>query len=373
MTVIQKSKLAYLILQLSLIEEVGPVTVGNLFEKIGADNFLNLHQFKLQDFQNFGFSPQKANLIFVGLRNTRALEQELNLISKHQIHWTTIFDQDYPERLRHIAGAPVVLYWRGDLLNLQDRVLAIVGSRKANHYAKSVIDQLVPDLVAAGYTIASGGALGVDAMAHRAALTAGGKTIVVCGTGLMHSYPVAHKKLYDQIVLSGGAIVSCFNMAMTGLPGNFPARNRIISGLSEGCLVVQAASQSGAKITAQFTLEQGRELFVVPGLFGDELSAGCHELAQQGAKVIHRVEDIFSELQPACKRMTKKIDTTGHALLKNDYDIDRLIINICSAPVGFDDLQVQLALPAVELKDRLFDLQLQGYIKQNFAGLWEKG
>lgn len=373
MIVAQKNKLAHLILQLSLIEEIGPVTIGSLLEKIGADHFLNLHQLKPLDLQNLGLSPKKASLILAGLRSTQILEQELNLIAKYQVNWTTILDQDYPAALRHIAGSPVVLYWRGDLLNLLDRALAVVGSRKANHYAKNVIDQIVPGLVQAGYTIVSGGALGVDAMAHRAALQMGGKTIVVCGTGLMHSYPSSHQKLYDQIVASGGALVSCFSMATTGLPGNFPARNRIISGLSAGCVVVQAASSSGAKITAQFALEQGRELFVVPGLFGDELSAGCHELAQQGAKVIHRLEDIFSDLLQERKQVTYQPAVSKPGLLKSACDLDNLIINLCSMPIGLADLQDKLDLPVVELQDRLFDLQLQGLVKQNFAGLWEKG
>lgn len=369
----QKSKLAYLILQLSLIEEVGPATIGHLLEKIGADNLLSLHQFKLLDLQKLGFSPKKAQLILAGLRDTKSLEQELSLIAKHRVNWITILDSAYPENLKQISGAPAVLYWQGDLLNLLKRSLAVVGARKANNYAKTVIDQIVPELVLAGYTIVSGGALGVDAMAHRATLQAGGKTIVVCGTGLVHSYPAVHKKLYEQIIASGGAVVSCFNMATTGMPGNFPARNRIISGLSQGCLVVQAASSSGAKITAQFALEQGRELFVVPGLFGDELSAGCHELAQQGAKVIHTCEDIFIELQPERKAFTHKPVVVSTNLLKSACSLDDLIINLCSRQISIDDLQVELNLSIVAVQDRLFDLQLQGRVKQNFAGLWEIG
>jgi len=360
-------------LQLSLIEDVGSSTINNLLEKIGADNVLNLHQFKLIDLQNLGFTAKKAGLILAGLQSTQALEQELNLIAKYQVNWATILDQDYPERLRHIAGSPAVLYWRGDLLKLLDRVLAVVGSRKANQYAKTVIDQIVPQLVQAGYTIVSGGALGVDAMAHRATLSTGGKTIVVAGTGLIHSYPASHQKLYDQVVANGGAIVSCFNMNMTGLPGNFPARNRIISGLSNGCLVVQAASRSGAKITAQFALEQGRELFVIPGLFGDELSAGCHELTQQGAKVVHQVQDIFHELPADRHPVAYQSAVISHNLSKIACDLDRLIINLCSNPVDLNDLLERSKLPITDLQDRLFDLQLQGLVKQNFAGLWEKG
>ncbi len=372
-----KNNTAHVLLQLSLIAEVGQASIDSLIKKVGADNLLNLHQFRVTDLQALGLSPAKANLILNGLRDDRWLVQELNLIAKHQVQWTTILDSDYPDLLRHIQGAPTILYWRGNLAQWPQQALAIVGSREANQYAKNVINQIVPSLVQAGYSIVSGGALGVDTMAHRATLDVGGSTIVVCGTGLAHNYPVQNAKLYDQIASSGGAIVSGFNMDMTGLPGNFPARNRLISGLSHGCLVVQAAIKSGAKITAQFALEQGRELFVVPGLFGDPLSAGCHALAQNGAKVVHQVEDILVELMPGRKSILQQIMPSTVIQTKIPFksacDLDNLIINLCSSPVALDELVNQLDVQMHQLQERLFDLQLQGHVKQNFAGLWERG
>lgn len=360
-----KSNISQHLLQLSLIPEIGPNTIQNLLEKIGADDFLNLHQFKANDFLALGLSLSRANQLVSGLKNERQLVQELALISKHHAQWTTIVDHDYPELLKHIQGAPAVLYWKGNLANFPQKALAVVGSRQANQYGKRVIDEVVPQLVQAGYAIVSGGALGADAMAHRATLAAGGVTIVVGGTGLMHSYPAKHERLFAEIAANGGAIVSSFAMNVAGLPGNFPARNRIISGLSQGCLVVQAAVQSGAKITAHFALEQGREVFVVPGCFGDPLSAGCHALAQQGAKVVHNITDILGEFSPvSVNKLKNNIKTTS-----NSGD---LLVDLCSAPVSFDDLQTQLNIEANELHERLLELQLGGQIKQNFAGLWEK-
>lgn len=374
---VAKNNTAHVLLQLSLIADVGPATIYNLIEKVGADNLLNLHQLKSIDLQALGLSQVKANLIWHGLQDERLLAQELNLIAKYQVKWTTILDSDYPNLLRHIQGAPTILYWRGNLLQWPQQALSVVGSREANNYAKNVINQIVPSLVQAGYAIVSGGALGVDTMAHRATLDAGGTTIVVCGTGLAHNYPVQNIKLYDQIAHHGGAIVSSFNMNMTGLPGNFPARNRLISGLSHGCLVVQAAIKSGAKITAQFALEQGRELFVVPGLFGDPLSAGCHVLAQNGAKLVHQVEDILVELMPGRKPVLQQIMPSvvlqAKIPFKSACDLDNLIINLCSTPIALDELVNQLDMQMDQLQDRLFDLQLQGHVKQNFVGLWERG
>ncbi len=368
-----KNKQQLLLLQLTLIADVGANTICNLIEKLGTEQLLALYQMSQYEISQLGISPIKAAKIWSGLRDFQKLDRELDLIAKFQVFWTTILDSDYPKLLKNIPGAPAVLYWRGNLAKWPTRALAIVGSRQATSYANRVIEQIVPSLVQSGYAIVSGGALGVDTMAHQATLANHGETIVVCGTGLKHAYPMQNQRLFDQIAAANGAIVSSFNMETTGLPGNFPARNRIISGLSNGCLVVQAASQSGAKITAQFALEQGRELFVVPGLFGDLLSAGCHELAQQGAKVINSVTDIFSDLQPERKTILYQPLVPSTNLVKTSCDISNLIINLCSSAVSQDTLADQLNLELSELQTRLFDLQLQGQIRQNFAGLWEKG
>jgi len=353
------------LLQLSLIKDVGNITIQNLLEKVGADGLENLHQFILSDFLKLGLSQARAKQLVAGLADDTNLKKELALITKYQVSWITLADEGYPALLRHIQGSPPVLYWKGSLAALQDRALAIVGSRQANQYGQSVINEIVPQMVQAGYTIVSGGALGIDAMAHQAALKAGGTTIVVCGTGLKYVYPAQHATMFAEIIANGGAVVSSFAMDTVGMPNNFPARNRIISGLSQGCLVVQAAAQSGAKITAQFALEQGREVFVIPGLFGDPLSAGCHNLAQQGAKLVHNIEDILSELVPSYRPLVQNINKTT----SNSAD---LLVNLCSSPISFDALLATVELESNALQERLFELQLDGILKQNFAGLWEK-
>lgn len=364
-----KNDLSHRLLQLALIPEIGPNTIQNLLEKVGVDGVMHLHQLKMKDLIAIGLSVSRAQHLITGLQNERQLELELALIAKHNVHWTTILDDHYPSKLKAIQGAPPILYWKGNLLNWPERALAVVGSRQANHYGKRVIDEVVPQLVQAGYAIVSGGALGADTMAHRATLQAGGITLVVVGTGLVHTYPAQNARLFEEVVANGGAIVSNFAMNTRGLPGNFPARNRIVSGLSLGCLVVQAAAQSGAKITAHFALEQGREVFVIPGAFGDSLSAGCHELAQQGAKVVHSVGDILDEFSLISRPLIVNKLKINVESASNSVD---LLVDLCSTPVSFDDLQTQLNIETGELQARLLELQFEGRVQQNFAGLWKK-
>lgn len=353
-----------LLLHLSLVKGVGPSTTQILLDNIGIDSMLNLYQFNISDFKQLGLSYDKAAGIVAGLADKDLLLREQDLIQKYDANLVTILDDSYPELLRHIQGSPAVLYWRGTMQGWPKLALAIVGSRKANYYGKSVINELVPKLVQVGCAIVSGGALGADAMAHRATLDAGGTTLAVLGSGLSKMGPKTNTRIFNEMIANGGAVVSSFSMLEDSFPGNFPARNRIISGLSHGCLVVQAASRSGARITANFALEQGRDLFAVPGPFGDPLSAGCHELVLQGAKLVHSAADILNELPGGLQNVVepKKIEL--------ESGVDALIVGLCRTPKSIDDLQQELELSILELQDKLFDLQLKGRVRQNFAGLW---
>lgn len=358
----------HLVLQLALIKEVGPQSVQLILEKVGVELFKQLPSFSVDDFQRVGFSLTKASLLVQGLRDRRALEAELELIYKHQVQIVTLLDPDYPGHLRHIPGAPAVLYWRGSLVSWPEQALAIVGSRQATTYGKTVVQQLVPALVQAGQAIISGGAVGIDTFAHQAALVANGVTIAVTGVGLATCYPKSNQRLFEEICGRGGACVSIFPMQTSAHAGNFPARNRVISGLAAGCIVVQAASQSGARITANFALEQGRELFVVPGLFGDPLSAGCHELANQGAKLIHTPQDVLVDLVPGAAQLNWIAAKKDSDLVGNSDPVWQ----ICTCAMTTSELQERLGWDLATLQNQLFDLQLQGVLRQNFAGLWER-
>ena len=392
----------HLILHLTLIEDIGPGVIQRILQKRSEFNSSDLYLFSPSDWmQKFGFTELTAEKLSDGLRNKKILEYELGLIERHDIQWATVEDETYPALLREIYLPPAVLYFQG-LLAQTGKCLAIVGARKADEHGQRAVQALVPDLVAAQYTIVSGGARGIDTMAHEATLKCGGKTIAVLGSGLLNVYPISNKKLFQLIVDSGGAMVSSFPLTMEGMPGNFPARNRIITGLSHGCLVVQAAQKSGALISAHYAMEQGREVFAVPGPFDSELSAGCNGLIQNGAKLVMSSADILTEFGDRIVLPDKK--ATEHKAMQLNLesfqgarfdssskvapcppklsakeDVDKyshysaqqkVIIAACKQPLSFDDIITRTQLSSELVQAELFDLQLDGVISQDFTGMW---
>ncbi len=225
------------------------------------------------------------------------LAKELALIAQHGVCVLTSDDEEYPASLREITDSPVVLYVKGRLPENLSLSIAVVGSRNASLYGNSIAGQWSARLAEVGFTIVSGMARGIDTAAHTGALKARGQTVAVLGCGLTHIYPPENKKLSDSIA-ANGAIVSEFAMETLPMPYNFPRRNRIISGLSMGVVVVEAAVKSGALITADFALEQGREVYAVPGKVDSPTSKGVHALIKQGAKLVSCVEDILEDIHP---------------------------------------------------------------------------
>lgn len=225
----------------------------------------------------------------------------MHLLAKREASRTRflcIFDEDYPSLLRHIPDQPLTLFCRGDRKLLAEAAIGVVGSRKPTPYGRASCAYLVKELVQAGLAIVSGLAYGIDGEAHQTALAAGGKTIAVLGCGLNHVYPPRHQMLYEKIE-SFGLLLSEYPPDTPPVPGLFPERNRIISGLSLGVVVVEAAEKSGSLITADCALEQGRDVFAVPGPIFSLMSAGPHNLLKQGAKLVTRPCDILEELPRA--------------------------------------------------------------------------
>lgn len=384
------------ILHLSLIDGFGPAKIKQIFDfKPKEFELTDLYSMLPSDLINlFGFTPEIAKKIVHGLADRTLLEKELALLEKNSISWITSADDAYPPLLKAIHIPPEVLYYRGAALpSLADdhaKVIAIVGARQANNYGQRVVNQIVPPLVAQDWTIVSGGALGIDTMAHRATVDAGGRTIAVLGSGLLRPYPQSNWRLFDDIVDSGGTLVSSFSVQTEPLPGNFPARNRIIAGLSRGCIVVQAAVKSGARITAQCALDQSREVFAIPGPIDDPLSAGCNALIQEGAKLTTCIEDVFAEFEfeyPAIypvvvanKEGVKKThrQTTiseSKQVSAPKYDPaspEGIILNLLAmGAASVDELVNETGLNLTSLNAKLFDLQIAGFIAQNFVGQWE--
>jgi len=227
-------------------------------------------------------------------RTSAILDQELELITKENIDCLDIFDQDYPELLKEIGNPPIVLYLKGNRKVLGKFLFAIVGSRRPTSYGISVAGDFSDKLSKKGIVIVSGLARGIDTIAHQKAIKEGG-TIAVLGSGLLNIYPGENKGLAREIACSG-AIVSEYPLLTSPLRENFPRRNRIVSGMSRGVLVVEATSRSGALITAHSACEQNREVFAIPGSINSPLSKGTHILIKEGAKLVDCLDDILEEL-----------------------------------------------------------------------------
>jgi len=243
-----------------------------------------------------GMLPEIAAKIY-GFERAKFLEKEHELLTRHGVAVVAITDAHYPASLKAIPDAPVLLYIKGEILPSDECGLAIVGSRKASVYGISVAERFATRFAEMGITVVSGLARGIDAAAHRGSLTARGRTLAVLGSGLAEIYPPEHEELYAKIAASG-AVISEFPMTTPPYAFNFPRRNRIVSGLSLGVLVVEASQRSGALITSEFALEQGREVFAVPGRVDTHHALGTHQLIKSGAKLVSSVDDVLEELAP---------------------------------------------------------------------------
>ena len=362
-----------LLLHFSLIEGVGPSAIAALLQSppFLAHDFDAFYGYSAHDFcVHANITPRMAEKLVAGLSDTKRRDEERALLDNAGISLITIMDKEYPAELKTIHLPPIILYCQGSPLHEYGDGIAIVGSRKAGPYAEDVISSFMPTLVDAGLTIISGGARGADTMAHRAALAHKGRTIAVLGSGLLNKYPVENQRLFEQIIANQGSIISPFPLLEEPFPGNFPARNRIIAGMSKACIVVQAAAQSGASITAHFALDQGKDVFAVPGSVFDPLSQGCHALLTQGAHVATCVDDIISTLGYAPADEPPE-DTQTSIPLPEPTTPEGLIRKLCSIPRTFDELQEQTGLAFTELNDILFSLQLEGRIAQSSIGLWQ--
>ncbi len=292
--------------------------------------------------------------------NWQVAEKQVKIFEESNCHWLNITDVDYPRRLKQISDPPPFLFVRGSLNETDDLALAMVGSRNATDYGKNITRKITSELIAEGITIVSGLATGIDAYAHQAALESGGRTIAILGNGLDIIYPPENKILSKRIEKQG-ALVSEFLFGTKPAAENFPKRNRIISGLSLGVIVVEAPAKSGALLTAQFALEQNREVFAVPGNLGKKTSEGTNNLIRQGAKLVTRVEDILEELNLG-KTSTALRSVSAPPELAGE---EGLLFQILSAePTHIDKLAEASNLSVSETLTGLLNLELKGLARQ---------
>jgi DNA processing protein len=282
-------------LTLAMVPGVGPITRQRLLEQFGTpDAVLSAAPSELRMVPRVGSKLCRA---IVNARQEIDAAAEIELCRRSGIDIILEQDEAYPRTLRDLPDPPGVLFVRGKLQPSDALAIAIVGSRHATHYGIAQAKRLAGSLARAGLAIVSGLARGIDAAAHRAALTAGGRTIAVLASGVLNIYPPEHKQLADEIA-DRGAVVSESPPHAEPLSGMFPQRNRIISGLSLGVLVVEASVRSGALITARHAMEQGRDVFAVPGPVNSRMSHGCHRLIRDGAKLVETADDVLEELGP---------------------------------------------------------------------------
>ncbi len=299
------------------------------------------------------------------------LKKELELISKHNVELIFQPDPEYPDLLKEIADAPFVLYVKGEVSPASKTSIAIVGSRRASMYGITIAEKFALELAERGITVVSGLAKGIDTAAHRGALRAKGSTLAVLGSGLANIYPVENKKLFEMIAESGnGAVISEFPMTMPPVSYNFPQRNRIISGLSVGVVVVEASAKSGALITSDFALEQGREVFAIPGKIDSPSAIGVNNLIKQGAKLVSSVEDILEEFSLAAgptpsKKNSKESICTNRFVEDNlTQDEERLFALLSKAPKHVDQIVNDCGRSVSQAMSGLLHLELKGLIKQ---------
>ncbi len=350
-------------LTLSLITGVGPLLQATLLQHFGsADQVLKQSAATLQRVDGVG--TQLANRIAENSQISAAGEI-LHRCHELGVHLLQKWTDAYPQSLAHVHDSPELLYCRG-LLKPQDNLaVAVVGSRRCTTYGRLQAERLAGSLVRAGFTVVSGLARGIDGAAHRGALNAGGRTIAVMATGVREIYPPEHANLAMEIVDSG-ALVSEFPLDQKPRPGLFPQRNRIISGLSLGVIVVEATRNSGALHTARHALEQGREVFAVPGQLDSLASEGCHDLIRDGVTLVRNVDDILRELGPLPCPTTSESQATIHdprELSLNPQE--REILNLIStSPVSMDEVLRTTQLDMSRVLSTVTVLEMKHFVRR---------
>ena len=318
--------------------------------------------------RNAGIASASANA--VARRDDALIESEMEWLQDDDHHIVTVADPGYPELLRRIDEPPLLLYIDGnpDVLPLPS--LAIVGSRNPTHGGTRNAHDFAQHLGGAGFCIVSGLAQGIDAAAHHGALDGGGATIAVLGHGIDRIYPAVNQQLAHAIA-AHGALVSEFPLGVHPERQNFPQRNRLISGISLGTIVVEAARRSGSLITARLAGEQGREVFALPGSIHNPLARGCHQLIRQGAKLVETADDIVSELAPLTGHVlqtTVESTTKRTSSMSNDDEYQVLANFLSHDPIHVDELVRQSGLTIDEVSSMLLILELEGKVEKLAGG-----
>jgi len=362
-------------LALHLVPGIGPKLSAALFRRFqSSKNILGASISDLLEIPHL--SQNTAELLKKSLA-ARNVDEELELIDRHNVRLVGLSNPDYPPALATLFTPPRFLYVRGELELNDSRAIAIVGSRMCTSYGQRVAENLAADLVRSGFTIVSGLARGIDGCAHRGALKAKGKTIAVMAGGLAKIYPPEHASLAEEIVVSGGLVTEAA-MRMEPMPGMFPARNRIISGLCRAVVVVEANEKSGALITARHAAEQGREVFAIPGPVDNSASAGTLKLLRDGAKLIRHARDLLDDLQTLAplfgpsagpSEIAPRVPAQPPPGLD---DLGQKIWEFLMETQNVDDLARHVGLTTANISGVLMSLELKKIIRRLPGNLYER-
>jgi DNA processing protein len=348
-------------LALTQVPDIGIVHLKKLLLRFGT--VAHIHHASITDLRQCHLNEKQIDVI--KNPNKVWIETALRWSEEKNHHIIFFTDERYPPLLAEIASAPVVLYVAGDWTILWEPKIAIVGSRNPSHTGLELSLEFAYQLSQTGLVITSGLALGVDGASHQGALNANGKTIAVLGSGLQKIYPKRHEPLAKKIT-EHGCLVSEFPLMQQADKNHFPRRNRIISGLSLGTLVIEAALKSGSLITAQFAIEQNREVFAIPGSIRNPMSAGCLALIQQGAKCVTNIKDIIEEINYLdCTLRTKKPIQYQLALDCKDNPVLACIDNEVTT---IDQICARSKLSAQLVTAALIELEIEGVVKRQFGG-----
>lgn len=342
----------------SKIPSIGPTRFQKLLK-----GFPDLEQAWNAPLWQLGQAGLEEHIIaeIVRSRQEINLDDEMARLEKENVRVITILDKDYPKLLKEIYSPPPVLFWRGSLPSDDEFFLAIVGTRKPSAYGEHVTKTLARDLAQNGLTIVSGLALGIDSLAHSAALEAQGKTVAVLGCGIERAniYPASNRYLAEKLVGGGGCIISEHPLGTPPLKHHFPRRNRIISGLSLGTLVVEAPLKSGALLTAQLALEQNREVFAVPGNITSAYSAGTNKLLKMGARVTTSAEDVLETLN--LQKATQYL--AAAAVVGESEEEVKILAYLEREPIHVDELSRSTGLPIQTINATLTLMEMRGKVR----------
>ncbi len=346
---------------LHLVPGVGSVLIKRLLERFGTPEAVFRASVK-ELLEVEGLSTKVAEEIRKG-PSEEAVKREIALVERTGAKILTLKDEDYPSRLRNIYDPPPLLYLKGELRKGDELAISIVGSRKTTPYGRWVTERISQALARNGLTIVSGMARGVDSVAHWGAISGGGRTIAVLGCGVDVVYPRENRTLYTRII-EQGAVLSEFPMGSPPEGGHFPKRNRLISGLSLGVVVVEAGPESGSLITANYALEQGREVFAIPGNVGAGGSRGTNRLIKEGAKLVESSEDILEEILPQWQKEREKNEEArpkGPELTEEESQIYEVL---SETPLHIDEIIRESRLDPGSVSSLLLILELKGLITQ---------